>query len=129
MNLILLIFLLFLTLIILILLNNTKVVVTNTGEVNSQPNHYKMVNAYDDIQGTCAETHFGCCPDGVNSKMNIFGSNCSGYGRDKVSEPVPAPAPRVPKYIGGCAGTIFGCCANGETPKMDKEGTNCILHH
>ena len=46
-----------------------------------------MVTAYDNIQGTCADTHFGCCPDGVNSKMNIFGSNCAGY------KPVPPPPP------------------------------------
>jgi len=122
MNMILLIILLFLALVILILLNNTKVVVTNTADVNSEPNNYKMVNDYDDVQGTCAETHFGCCPDGVNSKTNIFGSNCSGYG--KVSEPIPVQS----KSIGGCAGTIFGCCPNGETPKLDNEGTNCLIH-
>ena len=76
MNMLLIIFLLILVLIILIVLNNIEII--------NDPRHYnhaadKMVNAYDDIQGTCADTTFGCCPDGVNSKINIFGSNCNGY--------------------------------------------------
>jgi hypothetical protein len=86
MNTIVIIGLLFLALVILILLNHTNIVVTNTN-TNTQYNNGEMVTAYDNIQGTCADTHFGCCPDGVNSKMNIFGSNCAGY------KPVPPPPP------------------------------------
>ena len=87
MNIIIIIGLLFLALVILIILNHTNIVVnnTNTNSENTQYNTAKMVTAYDDTQGTCAETHFGCCPDGINSKMNIFGSNCAGY------KPVPPP--------------------------------------
>ena len=107
MNLFLIIVLLFLALIILIILNHTNVVVTNE-------DMYKE-NDYYDIQGKCSQTHFGCCPDGVNSKMNIFGSNCPGY----------KPPPPSPNPIGGCAGTVFGCCPNGKTSKMNQSGTNC----
>jgi hypothetical protein len=106
MNLFLIIVLLFLALIIL------NVVITNSDKYNKE-------NDYYDIQGKCSQTHFGCCPDGVNSKMNIFGSNCPGY---KPPPPNPDPSP---KPIGGCAGTIFGCCPNGKTSKMNQAGTNC----
>lgn len=64
------IFLLFLALIFLIILNNIGSVSTNANVNTSIAN--QTVNS-------CADTHFGCCPDGVNSKINIFGSNCNGY--------------------------------------------------
>jgi hypothetical protein len=37
---------------------------------------------YEDKQvpyGNCSETLFGCCPDGVNSKINSRGTNCPRY--------------------------------------------------
>ena len=115
MNMLLIIFLLFLALIVLIVLNNIEVV-----NVSMNNNADKMVSVYDNIQGTCADTHFGCCPDGVNSKMNIFGSNCPGY----KPQPQPQPQPQ-PKPIGGCAGTIYGCCPDNVTPKISSTGANC----
>jgi hypothetical protein len=30
-------------------------------------------------QGSCSQTVYGCCPDGVNSKINFYGTNCPGY--------------------------------------------------
>ena len=30
-------------------------------------------------QGNCSETVYGCCPDGVNSKIDFAGSNCPRY--------------------------------------------------
>jgi hypothetical protein len=65
--------------------------------------------------GGCAGTQYGCCPDGITPKMNIYGTNCSGY--------VPPPPP--PQPIGGCAGTIYGCCPNSTIPKSNQVGTNC----
>jgi len=86
MNTLLLIFLLFLVLAILVILNHIVFVFTNTSKNTSTNTSTsqdvesgQMVSAYDNIQGTCADTHFGCCPDGVNSKDNIFGSNCPTY--------------------------------------------------
>ena len=84
MNTILLIFLLFLVLAILVILNHIEFVSTNTNTSTNTSTSQdvetgQMVSAYDNIQGTCADTHFGCCPDGVNSKDNIFGSNCPTY--------------------------------------------------
>lgn len=51
-----------LILFIFIFLNNIKIVTTNT---NTQAN--------------CSQTAYGCCPDGVNSKINYYGSNCPSY--------------------------------------------------
>lgn len=65
-------------------------------------------------QANCSQTAYGCCPDGVNSKINFNGTNCPGYN------PSPYPAP-----IGGCAGTRFGCCPNSNKPKIDQQGSNC----
>lgn len=86
MNILLLIFLLFLVLAILVILNHIEIVstdsntTTNTStNTSTNTNTGQMVSVYDNIQGTCADTHFGCCPDGINSKDNIFGSNCPSY--------------------------------------------------
>lgn len=85
-------------------------------------------------QGTCAETAFGCCPDGVNSKINFYGTNCPGYRpgpgyypTPNIPPPPPGPGPRPLKPIGGCAGTRYGCCPNNQTPKIDTQGSNCLL--
>jgi len=103
---------------ILIVLNNITII------VNTSSSH----------QGSCSQTTFGCCPDGVNSKINFYGSNCPGYrpgpGYPIVPTPIPpGPGPNPSKPIGGCAGTQYGCCPNNITPKLDPQGSNCILHY
>ena len=85
------------------------------------PGHYEYVcsegNSTDDavtpcptppLIGGCAGTRYGCCTDGVTSKVNAQGSNC--------------PAPTL---IGGCAGTRYGCCNDGKTSKVDAQGSKC----
>ena len=51
------------------------------------------------INGKCSETKFGCCPDGKNSKINFYGTNCPpynpGHGYDPTPYP-PVPYPPVP---------------------------------
>ena len=50
-------------LIVLLILNNTTFYIVKT----------------DVMQGSCIQTPYGCCADGVNSKINILGTNCPGY--------------------------------------------------
>lgn len=106
-------------------------------------NHMTFITV-ENTNATCSQTLFGCCPDGVNSKINFFGTNCPGYKPSPgyypiplpppqpvpipVPEPVPAPQPLPPKPIGGCSGTRYGCCPNNMTPKIDVSGSNCIIN-
>ena len=107
-------------LLILIALNNIHIITNPT-----QP------------QATCSQTTFGCCPDGINSKNNFYGTNCPGYRPiygyppqpvppPPPPQPQPAPSPNPPKPIGGCAGTRYGCCPDNVTPKIDMNGSNCL---
>jgi hypothetical protein len=92
----------------LIILNNIKIVRTGGNSNNAN----------------CSQTTFGCCPNGVDSKINFYGTNCPRYN------PMPgySPNPGVPQSpIGGCSGTRYGCCPNNQTPKFDIQGSNCVL--
>ena len=55
-------------LLILVLLNNLSLVVPNV-----------QVRKVNSTQGNCSQTSFGCCPDGINSKINFHGTNCPNY--------------------------------------------------
>ena len=61
-----LIIILAIILFILIFLNNVNIGTTPNN--NPNPQH-----------ANCSQTEFGCCPDGVNSKVNFNGTNCPGY--------------------------------------------------
>jgi hypothetical protein len=104
-------------------------------------NHITIVTTTNTaIQGNCSQTTFGCCPDGVNSKINFYGTNCPGFnpgpGYRPTPQPTPipptplppGPGPVPPKPIGGCAGTRYGCCPNNQTPKINQQGSNCLLN-
>jgi hypothetical protein len=82
-------------------------------------------------KASCAQTAFGCCPDGINSKINFYGTNCPSYRPGPGYYPtthVLTPTHGV-KTITSCIGTKYGCCPKpfGRTPKMDEKGSNCIL--
>jgi hypothetical protein len=118
-------------------------------------NHITIIRT-PNVQGNCSQTAFGCCPNGIDSKLNYYGSNCPLYNPGPGYLPVvkpyvpppgpqpprpqpprptpppgpppqPSPPPAPPKPIGGCAGTIYGCCPNNTTPKINQQGTNCLL--
>ncbi len=86
MNIITMIIILAIILLILLALNNISTPVSNA----SQP---------PEAQGSCSQTAFGCCPDGVNSKINFHGTNCPaynpgpGYQLHEMQPPPPPPAP------------------------------------
>lgn len=109
----------------LIILNNIKIVKT------------------DNTLAHCSQTKFGCCPNGVDSKINYYGTNCPGYKpgpgyfpppnpvpgpNHAPPNPVPGPSPPPKKPIGGCAGTRYGCCPDNNTPKFNQQGSNCLLN-
>ena len=109
----------------LIILNNIKI--DTTSNTSSS-------------KASCSQTTFGCCPNGIDSKINYYGTNCPGYRPGPgyfpspygpppyvPPEPVPGPGPRPPKPVGGCAGTRYGCCPNNYTPKINEQGSNCLL--
>jgi hypothetical protein len=109
----------------LIILNNIKIVRTGSNSNNAN----------------CSQTTFGCCPNGVDSKINFYGTNCPrynpmpGYNPNPGIQPNPIynPMPGIQKPIaqnqmgpiGGCSGTRYGCCPNNQTPKFDIQGSNC----
>lgn len=73
-------------LLILIILNHVTIVTTNTSETNNQTSSKSA---------SCSQTAFGCCPDGVNSKINYYGTNCPPYnpGPGYPTNPPPPPPP------------------------------------
>lgn len=66
-------------LLILIILNNITIVKTSGKDSD------------DEHQATCADTQFGCCPDGVNSKINYYGTNCPRYNPGPGYQVQPTP--------------------------------------
>ena len=64
-----------LVLLILIILNHTYVKQPYTG---------------------CAGTEYGCCPDGITSRMDYLGTNCSGYSPYPPPQPPSPPPPPMP---------------------------------
>jgi len=98
-------------------------------------NNIKIVNP-DNTTAHCSQTTFGCCPNGVDSKINYYGTNCPGYlPRNQPihhnpvlpPNPVPQPSPSPKKPIGGCAGTRYGCCPDNNKPKTNQQGSNCFI--
>jgi hypothetical protein len=69
MNIFVIIVILGIILLILLMLNNITVINPPT----------TTTTATSTEQGNCAQTTFGCCPDGVNSKINYNGTNCPVY--------------------------------------------------
>ena len=119
----------------LIILNNIKIdnsVSTTSNKIITTTTNTRKAN--------CSQTTFGCCPNGIDSKIDHLGTNCPGYRPgpgysptpnippNPVPGPVPGPTPPPKKPIGGCAGTRYGCCPDNNTPKIDVNGSNCLVN-
>lgn len=57
-------------------------------------NHIKIMKVGDSSssssqEGNCSQTVYGCCPDGVNSKINFYGTNCPPYRPPPGYQPMP----------------------------------------
>lgn len=39
---------------------------------------------------SCSQTYYGCCPNGVDSKLNILGTNCPPYKVPNGNQPIPS---------------------------------------
>jgi hypothetical protein len=69
-----------LILLFLIILNHVSITLSSN---NTQQTQWQQNNN----QGKCSQTAYGCCPDGVNSKIDFNGTNCPAYN--------PGPGYRV----------------------------------
>ena len=119
----------------LIILNNIKI--DNSVSTTSNTTTTTTTNTR---KANCSQTTFGCCPNGIDSKIDYFGTNCPGYRPGPGYSPTPTPTPNIPpnpvpgpspppkKPIGGCAGTRYGCCPDNNTPKIDVNGSNCLVN-
>jgi hypothetical protein len=63
--------LLLIILMILVILNNLTINIISTSNGKSTDSSFNAVK--------CPLTVFGCCPDGVNSKIDWLGSNCPRF--------------------------------------------------
>ena len=66
---------------ILIILNNVHLVVTQPNQsseqsISNQFGYMQTPKTCSNLPGCCSLTQYGCCPDGINSRINQMGSNC-----------------------------------------------------
>ena len=64
--------------------------------------------AVNTLNKECFETRYGCCFDGVTTKLNVEGSNC---GKTLIDLK--------------CAESPYGCCKDSDIIKDNLIGTNC----
>jgi len=102
MNAVVIIIVLLIVLFIFFLLNHVTFIKTNTSGANDIPSNFGYVQTQSNcshVPGCCSLTKFGCCPDGVNSRTDIEGSNCpisynpGYYPGQPGSVPNPPPPP------------------------------------
>jgi len=59
-------------------------------------NYIKLVKTENSTTtASCSKTKFGCCPNGLDTKINYYGTNCPGY----IPPPPPPPTPPPPVCV------------------------------
>ena len=66
---------------IFIILNHVSVVVTPSSSsendsISDQFGYIQTPSNCSNVPGCCSLTQHGCCPDGVNSRIDTLGTNC-----------------------------------------------------
>ena len=67
---------------IFIILNHVSVVVTPSSSsgkndsISDQFGYIQTPSNCSNVPGCCSLTQYGCCPDGVNSRIDTLGTNC-----------------------------------------------------
>jgi hypothetical protein len=54
-------------------------------------NNIKIVSTENVSASNCTQTTFGCCPNGVDSKINYYGTNCPMFNPGPGYQPGPGP--------------------------------------
>jgi hypothetical protein len=72
-------------------------------------NYYKSqksTSTSPETQAYCGQTTFGCCSNGIDSKINFYGTNCPGYVPGSgylptpiILHPVIKPLPPPPQPV------------------------------
>jgi hypothetical protein len=86
---------------ILILLNHVSLVITQPNSTTSEQSisnqfgYIQTPQTCSNLPGCCSLTQFGCCPDGINSRINQMGTNCpttysQGYTTTQTTTTTPA---------------------------------------
>ena len=66
---------------IFIILNHVSVVVTPSSSsendsISQEFGYIQTPSNCSNVPGCCSLTQYGCCPDGVNSRIDALGTNC-----------------------------------------------------
>jgi hypothetical protein len=62
---------------------------------------------FKNVDSKCPNSQYGCCGDGITTKIDFAGSNCLTTASQS------------------CVFSEFGCCPDGEIKRIDLNGTNC----
>ena len=94
-----------LAIILFILIILQHVSISNSSNSTSQQFGYiQSPSNCSNVPGCCSLTQYGCCPDGVNSRENVNGSNCpntysQGYNANTVPNTAIVQANTPPQTV------------------------------
>lgn len=54
----------------------SNTLLTSEQSISNQFGYMQTPKTCSNLPGCCSLTQYGCCPDGINSRINQMGSNC-----------------------------------------------------